>query len=707
MKKLITIAIGLFFSFFFCANAQTIFYVSSEASDKGDGRINNPFKTIESALQKSMNYVDDDTVFIQLQSGIYALDKTIRIKESSSVPIVIQGDANSKTILSGGIELSSWKETPQGWWKTHINQVDRFGLKIEQLYVNGRRATRARTPDVGQFFLQGSSEVVHYQGPNRRKSRGLPLYATQRLLVDAEDLTTLANIPLDEQNNVMAMFYHKWDNTRKYLNFVQVDSGYIFLNGKGMKSWNSLQKGTRFVLENYKEALTVEGEWFLDKMGDLYYIPRKGEDIELATAYAPVLKCLLSIEGQATNLVENITFRNITFAHIGYVMPTKGDDPAQAASSVNAAIELDFIKNINFEHCEVKHTGNYAIWFRRACSYSSLKNSYLYDLGAGGVKIGELSKSEGTYPVTNNIIVENNIIQKAGNVFPCGVGIAIFQAANNRIIHNEISDLLYSGISVGWTWGYGKSFAVGNEIAYNHVHHIGWGELSDMGAVYTLGKSPGTRIHHNSIHDVYSYDYGGWGLYTDEGSSDIIMENNLVYACKSGGFHQHYGKENIIKNNIFAFNHSYQLQFTRMEKHQSFSFTNNIVLMDHGVLFDTRWATSEKGMINMNNNCYWDLRADSIPRFLNQSFKEWEKTKDSNSVVANPYFKDPYNLDFHFKSKKTIQRINFKPFDYEKAGVYGSEEWKNKAQLSEERKEQFRRVIRQREKTFSGINREK
>ncbi|MDE6499335.1 MAG: right-handed parallel beta-helix repeat-containing protein, partial [Rikenella sp.] len=198
------------------------------------------------------------------------------------------------------------------------------------------------------------------------------------------------------------------------------------------------------------------------------------------------------------------------------------------------------------------------------------------------------------------------------------------------------------------------------------------------------------------VHDIYSYDYGGWGLYTDEGSTGIVMENNLVYRCKSGGFHQHYGKENIIRNNIFALGYQNQLQFTREEPHRSLTFERNIVLSDRGVLLGGS-GSWRRANIAMDRNDYWDLRADTMLRFDGLSFREWRRIKDSHSIVADPMFRDPEAGDFGFRSLKTARRIGFVPFDYTQAGVYGSAAWRAKARLATEVTEAFSAAVEARE----------
>ncbi|MDD3789781.1 MAG: right-handed parallel beta-helix repeat-containing protein, partial [Petrimonas sp.] len=329
------------------------------------------------------------------------------------------------------------------------------------------------------------------------------------------------------------------------------------------------------------------------------------------------------------------------------------------------------------------NVSNYGIWYKEGCSFGKITHCYIHDLGMGGIKIGNTTRPKNDQAVTNHIFVDNNIIQSGGFEIPTGVGVIIFHASDNTVSHNDIGDFRYSGVSVGWVWGYTPSVAKRNKIVYNRIHHLGWGELSDMGGVYTLGLSEGTVVSNNVIHDIYSYGYGGWGLYTDEGSTGIVMENNLVYNCKSSGFHQHYGEDNIIRNNIFAFNLISQLQATRIEPHNSFTFTNNIIYFDSGFLLGTSsGANWHKINLKTDYNCYWDTRTKDI-RFENMTFKEWQaQGKDIHSIIADPGFVNPKQFDFNFKNRNTIRKIGFKPFDYSKAGVYGEKSWMEKASLS-------------------------
>jgi len=170
------------------------------------------------------------------------------------------------------------------------------------------------------------------------------------------------------------------------------------------------------------------------------------------------------------------------------------------------------------------------------------------------------------------------------------------------------------------------------------------------------------------------------GLYADEGSFGITEENNLVYRCKSSAFHQHYGKENIIKNNIFALNIRAQLQATRVEEHRSILFTNNIIYFDSGSLLSSNW---NKFNLLSDYNCYWDTRKKDIS-FSNVSFSAWRNSgKDIHSIIADPLFIDPEEFDFHFKKLTVLKKIKFVPFDYSVAGVYGSDEWKKLAEFDQ------------------------
>ena len=668
----------IFVSSFSPALAQRHLFVSVDGSDHAEGTASAPLLTVKAAIERAGKLPGQDTVHIHIASGTYYLDEPITLTGADTRPMVFEGNPDDMPVLSGGYSIGGWEKTPEGWWKTRVPEVVKYGLLFQQLFVNDERATLARTPDKGLFDVIGTVKQTPVETAGKDEGYG---YHIQRYSTDPANLADLKDVNDGKwtdsnikDNDIRILLFQSWDNTYKNVDYVNPDSGYVYVHGT--KLHGMYQRHNRFRLENYRKALSAPGEWFLDRSGELTYIPREGEDPATAKAFAPGLKNILVVKGSKDKPAGGKIFRNLSFQHTAYILPAKGTTPYQAATHLDATVMLVDAEGIVLDNCEIKHTGNYGVLCERSRD-CKVGHTLLYDLGGGGVRIDH----------SERIRVENSIIRKGGQVFPSGVGVIIRESSRTKVIHNDICDLRYSGVSVGWVWGYGKSLSFENEIAFNHIHHLGWGELDDMGGVYTLGIQPGTTVHDNVIHDVYSHDYGGWGLYTDEGSSNIVMENNLVYACKCGGFHQHYGENNIIRNNILAFGIWQQLQWTRVEDHRSFTFERNIVLAD-GFPLLSYGEVWEKGNADFDRNCFWDI-ADKNPAFGGMTLKEFRERWDARTILADPMFNDPLNGDFTFKSLKTARKIGFEPFDYTRAGVTGDDAWKGKARMTKKELEEF------------------
>ncbi len=674
-------------------SAQVI-YIAPDGNDRQPGTERAPMATLQAAVDHAAGAYPEKAVEIRVKAGNYYLEQPLMLStahnRSEKAPLVIKGAPGSTPVLYGGQQLPPFEEVSETLWKVEIPEVRRFGWKFEQLYVNGKRAVRARTPGPRTFFRpRYVTETIIRKDSTRQND-----YAVQKIGIPPESADWLKGLSARELSGIRVNFYHNWDNTIKpIVSFSEADTA-LYISGGAMKPWNPIRKQSQFYFENLEKALDQPGEWYLDPSGTLYYYPLPDETLRQTVALAPVLDQFVVIKGDESTgrRVSHIRFENLSFQVAGYQFPSAGTEPQQAAASIEAVMQLDFADHISFVACEIAHTGGNAIWFRRACSNGEVRQCYLHDLGAGGVKIGETTLRPDPDEITHHIVVDNNIMRSGGHVFPCAVAMIIFHGHDNQVTHNDIGDFRYSAVSVGWVWGYSHSPSKRNLIAYNHLHHIGWGELSDMGGVYTLGASEGTVVKNNVIHHIYSYDYGGWGLYTDEGSTGVVMENNLVYACKNSGFHQHYGKDNLIRNNIFASNIKAQLQATRVEPHRSFSFTNNIVYYNTGNLLLSNW---HKINLESDFNCYYDARGAEV-LFAGETLRDWQQNgKDRHSLIADPGFADPAAFDFRFKSDQVIQKINFKPFDPSEAGVYGSPDWKTKARPDPELEKQFDAVVQQ------------
>ena len=649
-------------------------HVSPHGNDRGTGSISNPFKTLKRARDEvriKTSEMSNGVLNVVLHEGTYSITEPLTFTSNDAVnenvKVIWKAAPGEKPVISGAI--SGTVKYSDQVCKVNFASSD----KLFDIYVNEKRATRARTPNVDFFRFENVKEKVLVRGEGR-----VPQKAIQTLTFPKIAAAPMQQLTDYQLGKVRFHAFFKWDNTIRYISGKAEKNGSYFIEGSGMKPWNRMGKGTRFFLENYKEALDAPGEWFASE-GVVKYIPEKGETVTDQDIMMPVAEKLLVIKGKSEKKVRNIIFDGISFRYTNYNLPEVGFAPAQAASTVDAAVMLDNAEGVEFLNCEFAHTGQHGVWFRKGVTNCLMQKCHLHDLGAGGIRIGEVAVSNDSLEMTGNITIENCIVQSGGYNFPSAVGVWIGQSGNNNIIHNDIADFRYTGVSVGWIWGYAHSPAKNNKIKHNRIHHIGWSLLSDMSGVYTLGVSEGTEVSNNVVHDIHAYSYGGWGLYTDEGSSFIKMENNLVYNTKTGGFHQHYGKENVISNNIFAFARMYQVQATRVEKHLSFTFKNNIVVGNEGVMLAGPW---KKIKLNMDSNCYW--YSDKKPfDFVGSTFKDWKKETghDKNSIVSDPGTIDLPNGTYKL-NEGIAHKIGFQLFDPNETGVYGDEKWKQKAKLS-------------------------
>jgi hypothetical protein len=172
---------------------------------------------------------------------------------------------------------------------------------------------------------------------------------------------------------------------------------------------------------------------------------------------------------------------------------------------------------------------------------------------------------------------------------------------------------------------------------------------------------------------VFSYAYGGWGIYPDEGTTDLLVENNVVYRTKTGGFHQHYGRENVVRNNFLAFGVEQQVQRTREEPHRSFTFERNIVYYTQGKLFAGNWGD---GHYLLDRNLYWNASGQPVAFPGDRTLAQWQQTgQDEHSVVADPRFVDAAKADFRLRPDSPAHSLGIQDIDLSEVGLVGPSEW--------------------------------
>lgn len=654
-----------------------VFYVAPNGNDAWTGKRANrnstqtdgPFATLERArnaireLKRQQGGILKQPVTVFIRGGTYFLAQPLVFNSEDSgtqkSPITYTAYQNEKPIISGGQRLRGWQEVVingKRLWMLEIPQVRQGQRFFRQLWVGNQRRTRARYPKKGYLPVaevpDATSSTPWNQGQSRFKYRP----------GDLKNWSTISNAEIVVMTRWVEsrLSVVRLDENQRLVSFVQPSI-------QRMEPDNSQSHtGTIYYLENAFEVLDSPGEWYLDKKsGNLYYMPLAGEFLNKVEVIVPRLPSLVALQGNPENrqFIEYLSFENLTFAHSEWDYANNSIVAfIQAAEGVPGAIYAQGVRYCTWQNCQITKVSNYGIEFANGCANNSLIGCQISDLGAGGVKVTQGASS---------IQVINSHIHDGGKIFHSAVGILIMNAPNNLISRNHIHDFYYTGISVGWTWGYQASSTKNNIIEFNHIHHIGRlsnGDgplLNDKGGIYTLGVQPGTIIRGNLIHDIDAYSYGAWGIYLDEGSSQILVENNLIYRTRDGGFHLHYGKDNSIRNNIFAFGRVAQIRRSRPESHISFNFERNIIYWKQGQLLDSDGQWDDSNYL-LDNNLYWYGGKGNF-RFGKLSWQEWQqKGRDKNSLIANPLFVAPDRDNFRLQPNSPAFKLGFKQTDYNK-----------------------------------------
>jgi len=673
-----------------------VFYVATNGNDAWTGSLpapnrnltDGPFLTVGRAVSavrelkrhSGVGVAPPVTAFIR--GGTYFLSEPVVFTPADSgtagSPITYQAFEKETPVLSGGRLVTGWKPaTIQGRqvWAAEVPEAAAGKWFFHQLWVNGQRAVRARHPNRGYLAVAELPDVQ----PNAAWSQGLTSF--RFAAGDVRAWPTVTNAEVCVMN--------RWVESR--LPVVEVDESNRLVRF-GKRSVFKLDPGDLYYVEHALELLDAPGEWYLDRAaGTLYYLPRPGEDMARAEVVAPVLTQAVRLEGapEQGSFVEHLAFRGLTFAHTEWYFSSGFDTDkqkaevspppaaavggfAQAAVGVPGAVRGDGVRQCAFEQCRFLHLGTYGLELARGCQRNRVSGCELADLGAGGIKLGETAIRDRWEEVSRENEVSDCHVHDGGLMFHSAIGVWIGQSPGNRLLHNHIHDFYYTGISVGWTWGYGRALATNTIVEFNHVHHIGRradGDgpiLSDMGGIYTLGLHAGSVIRNNLWHDCAGLRYGGWGIYFDEGTTGILAENNLVYRTTHGGFHQHYGKENLVRNNVFVDARDHQIQRSRAENHRSFTFERNIVYWHQGKLIE---GSLDDTNYLFRANVYWNAKGQPV-RFAKWSLAEWQQRgQDSGSVVADPQFVNPALDNYALRGRSPALRLGFEPLSIKRVGV--------------------------------------
>ncbi len=571
-----------------CGKSTKIIYVVDHTKDQHDGNKGHLVSTIQSAIAEAQELLARDQyreVVVQLPPGIHKIESPLKFPSDQfnllGKKFILRGDPHAPSIISGGIEINQWKKSDDGlWWA----EVPKHVKDVRELFIDDHRATRARHPNHAYLRTAkvGADKRTHF-------------------FFESGDFP----IPENERQTELILL-HDWSISRipireidlKESKLTAVDSiGAKVLDFFTLDHW---EQQPRYFLENDRAFLDQDYEWFFDRMQHKVAIKiAQGSSIDDHEVIIPQSEGLISLHGLSQQMIKNIHFENIHFQHSAWHIPALGYGGVQAThfdprpnfshgwSVVPAAVQATYADSCTFAGCSFEHLGGGGLWLGQGCRNNIISHCTLSDISGNGIMIGEGRdrtingqpwwKHSPDQAAQSNQIINSNI-SHCGQQFFGAVGIWCGLTRNTKILDNEIHDLPYTGVSIGWMWNPTPTPARENIVAHNHIHHI-MNELSDGGGIYMLGLQPGSKLMNNLIHDV-TINVGradSNGMFLDEGITDILVAENIIYNIAKSPIRFHKATTNTVRNNyLFCGEDTPPFRYNRTDSNQINKIENQI-----------------------------------------------------------------------------------------------------------------------------------
>ncbi len=648
---------GPFSSLCMTSTFSTQLYVvpfSSFFSNDSDGSFERPYSSLQEALdQVERNYHYDRNSIrgttinlyptyhfvntIQFgQAHSHTRLTTMNSEASATYAHIVAHEYPHRRLptasISGGVLVTGWTKVSGNTYSAAVPQL----TFVNQLFVNNRRVVRTRVPMNYSEYLQYAANLKDHNQA-RYGFRYVPGQFDYKSLVDA-----------------MVVVYHSWTESHHYIDRLITENNTVLFTNPSDQPIGTfyIQGQHRFHIENLCEALIPNSFCFVNETKTVYLMTDGSYDPTNTEIITSVNEVVLSIvSDDVTKPVEDVIIDNVAIQHGAWnIGRYEQADSISAGFLKTGALLIINATSIVISNIEISHTGAYGLRIREGTSNIDCINSLVTDTGAGGIWVGHSLMP--MWAITISINVISNEISYGGNVFPSSDGIVVHRGVYIVIADNSIHHHRYSGIIVASSLDYGPSTSNNVLIQENYIYNIGQHILNDQGGIYTTGIQPGTVIHGNVIKNVFSYAIFMWGIYLDEGSSEIVVSNNIVYNTGWAGLFQHYGANNTIINNVFARASLFpapqpgdpspdgDLSIALAENHTSWTFTRNIIYDTFQGTNHSVYNSAPGTIAPFSNNVYYNPYGTSLRFGSHQTtFEHWQKTgQDNGSVIADPLF---------------------------------------------------------------------